>query len=65
MNSILQCLCKTKLLRELFLSNSRDDLLKGKLAKGNLFQNSFFATKKKTIKFRYKGFRYFSHDETN
>lgn len=44
MNSILQCLCKTKLLRELFLSNSRDDLLKGKLAKGNLFQNSFFAT---------------------
>ena len=44
MNSILQCLCKTKLLRELFISNSRDDLLKGKLAKGNLFQNSFFAT---------------------
>ena len=53
MNSILQCLCKTKLLRELFLSNSRDDLLKGKLAKGNLFQNSFFATiLKKVTKFR-------------
>lgn len=49
MNSILQCLCKTKLLRELFLSNSRDDLLKGKLAKGNLFQNSFFATILKKI----------------